>query len=442
MAMRYFNIIPTELVLETSSMISKKVLVDLSRRFIEAFGVERKLASVIGGLTDVEDTPKLRHWISVCRTMLRAKLKSLDPEPRFMAHFYVDSLSAGRISELHALRALEIVFESNLLNGRSFKWTSDEIKPPKYWNIFRAGTIEISEEETGIRLVSNINGGLAEFGNTCVKVSRKNRNLTFDGNIRVRQEHICETSFGTVVIPSDTPGLADCFQSNAPIIRGKCAVEQWIGTFQSAIEIIADVDLDTACDCIKLCPAVLPLHTGGTSYGSSSPEEIMGLVFLPGVNDPYDVAECFLHEAMHQKLFRAEAASPIFEEEKGDEEAYYSPWRADPRPLRMLVHGAYVFTGVARFWLRLSSKILDRPENKENALFHTYYRIRQSEDALKIVRKYGGLTTFGNKIVGSIENEINEINRINQNDVLPATVVREAEDRISGHLEKYSHYKS
>ena len=92
-----------------------------------------------------------------------------------------------------------------------------------------------------------------------------------------------------------------------------------------------------------------------------SPKSLIGTIYLPDVEDVTLIAECLVHECLHQYLYRIEFAGPLFLNNDGLEELYYSPWKDNPRPLIMVLHGAFVFSGVVMLYNELIEK--DLPKN-------------------------------------------------------------------------------
>ena len=45
---------------------------------------------------------------------------------------------------------------------------------------------------------------------------------------------------------------------------------------------------------------------------SSTSPDILGQLYLPYINDATNLAECFLHECMHQYLYRIDSIDSIF----------------------------------------------------------------------------------------------------------------------------------
>jgi HEXXH motif-containing protein len=83
--------------------------------------------------------------------------------------------------------------------------------------------------------------------------------------------------------------------------------------------------------------------------------ELPGAFVALRIAEPLDLADTFVHELHHNRLFCLEdAGGPLFEgeQERGDEaERHYSPWREDPRPVRGILHAVYVTLPVVRYWL-------------------------------------------------------------------------------------------
>jgi hypothetical protein len=79
----------------------------------------------------------------------------------------------------------------------------------------------------------------------------------------------------------------------------------------------------------------------------------------PGLRLPasYSAAEACIHEFHHNRLFCLEECQPILAGDAlgtEDDAGYYSPWREGLRPLRGVLHGAYVTAAQLRFWLAVA----------------------------------------------------------------------------------------
>ena len=434
--MNYFSTVDTDLVLKSSAIIHEMTTRDIAQRMAMSFEFAPSFLRIMDTLPDCGDTPKLRHWVSVSRSLLRSKLQTLDPDPRFVAHFFIDSLRPTRVHEIHAFRALEIALESAIHRGQDFEWHDETILCPPTFNVWGHGTALSKQQFQGFKLTLAERQLQIGFGQCELSIDLDTRALELPGEVAFQADLKAPTIVGDFAVPINVSGLSDTYHSNAPIVRGVEANKEWASVFQQAVQILYNQSPAIAQDCLKLSPAVLALHTGGTSFGSSSPQEAMGLIFLPGVDDAYDVAECLLHETLHQKLFRVEEGAPLFDAVRGDDEIYYSPWRSDARPLRMLMHGAYVFTGVSHLWKGIHASQSNEIE-RDNAAFHCYYRAQQAAAAMKIVEKFECRTDMGLRISRIINDGIEDA--LDDLEV-SASVMDEAFARLEQHRAKFGRH--
>lgn len=430
--MKLFAEIPNQVALTASKKILAIKARDLVDRFVEVFDVDDSLASFLHELPGTRDTPKFRHWLAVARSMVRSRLKGFDPEPQFIAHFIMDSLAASRLAQLHALRGVELLLDDAIATGKTLTVDLDDVLAPPKFHIWGLGTLSPQDRRLGIHLQVDEGGSLSgRFGDMAFKAAE----LSSFGHVYdfVPDIHV-PTTAGTALLASNIQGLGDAYHSNAPVIRGAAALEEWAPVLERAVNTLASLDKKVASDCLDLSKAICPLHCGGTVFGSSSPADVIGLVFLPGVVEHLDVMECLLHESLHQKLYHAEEGAPLFDGENGDEEIYYSPWRPDARPLRMLVHGAYVFAGVAQMW-RAIAETTANDSQREEALFHVHYRSGQARRALDVVEKYGMPTAFGETVISIIDEGVDQARA----DVrFPNFYAGESEKRQQAHFDDHS----
>lgn len=96
-------------------------------------------------------------------------------------------------------------------------------------------------------------------------------------------------------------------------------------------------------------PSGFPSGTTSSSLGFS----VFSMPPIPSV-----LCEMLVHEVSHSHLFVLQDLDPLLDPryhgEGWEPEVLYSPWRDDPRPLNGLLHAAFVFARVARFWLRVA----------------------------------------------------------------------------------------
>jgi hypothetical protein len=209
-------------------------------------------------------------------------------------------------------------------------------------------------------------------------------------------------------IPLNLVDKLELKYGNYKIINHITSYQNWDSYFIKALEIVRSVNLQLLYDINPLVKNILVIESQGESHGSMSPKSIMGSVFLPEIDDSILISECFIHECLHQYLYRLEHVSNFFENNDGLEEFYYSPWKDEPRPLIMVLHGAFVFTGVIMFYIELSKK--DLPTKFIN-LFkeRIFYRYTQVNIAINVLKKNNKFTKFGNDIFEILESYVDEI---------------------------------
>ncbi len=93
--------------------------------------------------------------------------------------------------------------------------------------------------------------------------------------------------------------------------------------------------------------------SGLGDYSNISHSDLPGSFVVSVVNDPYLMADFFIHEFHHNRFFFVEELGAFFAEERDNQmtsSEYYSPFRDDLRPLHGIFHGLYVYLAVWRFW--------------------------------------------------------------------------------------------
>jgi len=191
--------------------------------------------------------------------------------------------------------------------------------------------------------------------------------------------------------------------------------EEWEQYFASAVELIQKINPDITAHLNKLIKYILAVKSKDESHGSMSPKNIIGTIFLPEIKDYTLLAECLIHEGLHQYLYRLEHCAALFNEGEDLKELYYSPWKDEPRPLIMVLHGAFVFTGVALFYNQLLKMKI---ENKWESIFmeRMIKRTTQTRIAIEVLLSNNHLSNFGQQIVMILKSYLDEISDLNHVD--------------------------
>lgn len=129
---------------------------------------------------------------------------------------------------------------------------------------------------------------------------------------------------------------------------------------------------------------------------SASSGDAFGAMVISRPGSALALAETLVHEFQHSKLAALLHLFPLLDDDR--EERYYAPWRADPRHLSGLLHGAYAFTGVAGFW----RDRLAEPEHAEAAAYHFALRRLQSRLVVRTLHTSARLTAPGRRLVAGL----------------------------------------
>ncbi|MFC7896837.1 aKG-HExxH-type peptide beta-hydroxylase [Streptomyces sp. NPDC057381] len=140
-------------------------------------------------------------------------------------------------------------------------------------------------------------------------------------------------------------------------------------------------------------PTVAVSASSGDSFGAM-------LISRPG--SALALAETLVHEFQHSKLAALLHLFPLLDDDR--EECYYAPWRADPRHLTGLLHGAYAFTGVAGFW----RDRLAEPAHAEAAAYHFALRRLQSRLVVRTLLTSARLTAPGRRLVTGLARTLDD----------------------------------
>jgi HEXXH motif-containing protein len=136
-----------------------------------------------------------------------------------------------------------------------------------------------------------------------------------------------------------------------------------------------------------------------------------GASIISYVAHPYLIAESMVHEFHHNRLFAIESAVPLVEDTAAGTVLYYSPFRTDPRPIRGLLHGLYVFIAVWRFWDKVSHAPDIEPVLHAFAVDRTFRIAFQLAVACKQLSSHPGLTPHGQAAFAVLAREVDDIVR-------------------------------
>ena len=120
----------------------------------------------------------------------------------------------------------------------------------------------------------------------------------------------------------------------------RCLVAAWqilVSRHRPAAEVLAGV-----LECL------VPVEPDQVARGiSATSAEAFGAVAMSAPADGLSLALGLVHETQHSLL---NATAHLFDLHVTPGTLGYSPWRDDPRPASGVLHGAYAYLAVARFW--------------------------------------------------------------------------------------------
>ena len=148
----------------------------------------------------------------------------------------------------------------------------------------------------------------------------------------------------------------DDVDPNSMPISGRCGRlpdiewQPWRQVVADGWDLLRTSHPDVAAEAAVVFRALVPIAGPEGNRRSGSSEETFGSAAMTLPVSPVALALAVGHELQHNKLVALLHLFRLTAEQPG--EAFYAPWRQDPRPLVGLLHGMYAHLGVARFWHR------------------------------------------------------------------------------------------
>ncbi|MET0423107.1 MAG: HEXXH motif-containing putative peptide modification protein [Actinoplanes sp.] len=124
--------------------------------------------------------------------------------------------------------------------------------------------------------------------------------------------------------------------------------ESWRRHLDEAWRILATRHPAAATLMAGILTVIVPVEPDPGAGGiSATSADAFGAVAISPPTDPVALAVGLLHECRHSVL---NAVRTLFDLVRPDAPRGYSPWRDDPRPPFGILHGAYAYQAVTRFW--------------------------------------------------------------------------------------------
>lgn len=174
------------------------------------------------------------------------------------------------------------------------------------------------------------------------------------------------------------------FEEEAVAARGRALVDEALALIDAWRPAVAR-ELRRICSAVQFVrdPTAHPDKIVSFSDDSVPGALYVSIVQGEGLIDPYDLADSLLHEYRHQKLYLFERRHPTTLQGS----LVVSPWREDLRPVSGLLHAAFVFVELGRFWMhvrehgpaRLHNRATAQLEDTERNLTEAFQTLRGCE---------------------------------------------------------------
>jgi len=187
------------------------------------------------------------------------------------------------------------------------------------------------------------------------------------------------------------------------IAPSKAASEDCRAVISAAFSLMDAGDPELAAEIRALLREIV-LAASGTDpkaliFGGASSFMLWGGIVLStgGDDSALQIVQKIVHESSHNLLFGLSTDSTLVE--NSDDELFSSPLRREPRPMDGIYHAAFVLAREHRaVWRLLDSGILS-PSLQEEARKELAQNKRLFDNAIKVVREHGKLTSLGETIM-------------------------------------------
>lgn len=163
---------------------------------------------------------------------------------------------------------------------------------------------------------------------------------------------------GTLVVDGFEPCLNLPSVEPYPRIHSVQQMEQFDVVQRRAFDHLDAFDPELLAELSSVVGSVTLMDTSSVDAEmcSGSASAMFGACFFAVTDEPLYVAEMLLHEFCHNKLRLLQDFVNLLIPEQLGPARFYSPWRDDPRPIDGILHGLFVFSTIARFWLSIEAQ--------------------------------------------------------------------------------------
>jgi HEXXH motif-containing protein len=178
-----------------------------------------------------------------------------------------------------------------------------------------------------------------------------------------------------------------------PVARWKAALEQALGLVERYLPAFrAEIE--------AVLQQVVPVGWDDERHLSASVQEAIGTVYLSLHPNPMTMAEAVIHEVSHNKLAALFELDPVLHNDRA--EAYASPVRPDPRPLRGVLLAVHAFLPVAALYAAMIEA--EAPGSEHPAFRQRLARIvAGNHEGAAVLRAHARPTARGAELLAEVE---------------------------------------
>jgi HEXXH motif-containing protein len=213
---------------------------------------------------------------------------------------------------------------------------------------------------------------------------------------------------GSIAIDGFEPCLRLRSVEVYPRITDPERCRHFVVTVSRALERLAAYDESLVNDLTLITASLTPMDAGASeeSMFSGTSSAIFGACFLSATEQPLFLAEMLLHEFCHNKLRLLQEVVPLISDKYLNRWIFYSPWRDEPRPIDGLMHGLYVFSSIADFWLHVWKNLNANEAERKIAQRRVGTLVLQLKFAFDEFSEHAELMSAGKVFLSIIDNRI------------------------------------
>lgn len=230
--------------------------------------------------------------------------------------------------------------------------------------------------------------------------------LDESGEVVIQKLSVLNGPCGTIAIDSFEPCLSLRSVEVYPRITDPVLCQHFLATISCALERLAAYDESLVNEMTLITASLTPMDAGVNEEAmfSGTSSAIFGACFLSATEQPLFVAEMLVHEFCHNKLRLLQEVVPLMSDKYLNRSIFYSPWRDEPRPIDGLMHGLYVFSSIADFWLHVWKDLNANEAERTIAQRRVGTLLLQLKFAFNEFSEHAELTPAGKKVFLSIIN--------------------------------------